>query len=106
MTDYSNRPGGALFAEDAKKKTNPNQPDFKGNIVLDPAVMDELVAQWKAGQPIKLELAGWTKPKRDGGNFLSLKASLPFRKTEQRSNQQPRVPSAESGSFGDDDFPF
>lgn len=104
MPDYSNRPGGALFAKDPARKTNPNQPDFDGELILDPAVMATLLEQWKNGQPIKLELAGWKKTSQKGNNFLSLSAKLPRDRT--RPVASPRRDAFFMEPEPDDEVPF
>lgn len=109
MPDYSQRPGGALFAKDAKKKTNPNQPDFDGYVVLDPAEMSAIMELWKRGEPVRLDLAGWRKRSdRTGTDFLSISAKLPRAKKEGGFQRQPQPAPQQRTPFDDDDdeIPF
>jgi len=87
---------GALFKN--TRATNPKAPQFEGDVELDADLLRSLVANAKAGKPIKLRLAGWTKPMRNGGDFVSLKASIPQEKQERREDP----PSRDI----DDDIPF
>jgi len=70
-------PYGSLFA--SKAKTNPKAPDYYGDVVIDLGqfeIVDNMV---------KIALSGWKKPLTNGsGTFLSLQASKPFVKGEQR----------------------
>lgn len=108
MTEYASRPGGALFAIDPRKKTNPKQPDFDGELVIDPADMHALLTEWQAGRPVKLRLAGWKRKSQRGQDFMSLKGSLP---RQQGAEQFRPVPQQQDGGFGfnndpDDEIPF
>jgi hypothetical protein len=103
VTDYSNKPGGALFAKDPSRKTNPNQPDYDGYIVLDPAMMQTLMAQWKNGEPMRIQIAGWKKQGRSGP-FVSLNGGqLP---RQQQAQQRPAAPRGQDNFVDDDDIPF
>ena len=72
-------PYGSLFA--AKAKTNPTAPDYYGDVVID-------VSQFEiVDGTLKIALSGWKKPLTNGsGTFLSLQASKPFVKGEQRQS--------------------
>ena len=82
-------PYGSLFA--AKAKTNPKAPDYYGDVVID-------VSQFEiVDGSIKISLSGWKKQLTNGsGTFLSLQASKPFVKGEQRQSTPADM---------DDDFP-
>ncbi len=87
---------GALF-KNTRASENPRAPQFEGDLEFDAELLRALVAKAKAGEQIKVRLAGWTKPTRNGGEFVSLKASLP----QPRREQQAPAPRAI-----DDDIPF
>lgn len=104
MTDYSNRPGGALFNK--TQKTNPNQPDFDGYIVIDPAIMEALYDLYRTGQPARVEIAGWKKKSvRTGANFLSLSGGRIQGFEQQAQRQRPAPPPPQQWD-DDDDIPF
>jgi hypothetical protein len=72
MPDYKNT--GILFHNDRKKTDK--YPDFSGECELDADVVRHLIANGKAGKPMKLRIAGW---KKQGGKgpFISLKLEPP-----------------------------
>jgi uncharacterized protein (DUF736 family) len=120
--------GGVLF-QNNKRRTE-NQPHFRGEIRVSPAVIESLVDQMSKGVRFpKLEVAGWQKITNSGDQFMSLKASPLYnggqqgsRSTSQNGNgnwpspqqpqapqfQQPQFPSVPpvSSSAMDDEIPF
>ena len=84
---------GTLFANKTKQKEN--SPDYSGELLID---VRSLVAE---GGIAKVRIAGWKKPMKSGGTFLSLSLSNP---------QAAAAPSfsAPSSSLADmdDDIPF
>ncbi len=86
---------GALFRN--TRATNPKAPQHEGDVELDADLLRALVANAKAGKPIKLRLAGWVKEGRNG-DFISLKASIP----QERQERREEAPSRQI----DDDIPF
>ena len=92
---------GALF-KNTRAADNPRAPQFEGDIEFDADLLRALVAKAKAGEAIKVRLAGWTKPTRNGGEFVSLKASLP----QPRREEAPRQQRAVEPAVIDDDIPF
>lgn len=82
---------GALFA--VKSKTNPTQPDYRGDIMIDLKTFEVV------NNTIKVSLSGWKKPMSTGGVFLSLQAQKPYVKDESQPYQRKQV-------IQDDDIPF
>lgn len=60
---------GTLFANKTKQKEN--SPDYSGELLID---VRSLVAE---GGIAKVRIAGWKKPMKSGGTFLSLSLSNP-----------------------------
>ena len=70
-------PSGRLFKNEYQN--SPNAPQLKGDLEVDTAVLRHLNQMYKNGEPLKMEVAGWRKPLRDGGGFFySLKAQVPY----------------------------
>jgi uncharacterized protein (DUF736 family) len=67
---------GVLFSNE--RRTSDKMPNFKGEVELDEASVNYLLAQLKLGELAKLELAGWTKTSSKGTQFISLRASTPY----------------------------
>ena len=85
---FEKRPNsGALFA--VKSKQNPNQPDYRGDVVINLSDFEIVDGQ------ITVALSGWKK-QYSQGTFLSLQAQKPYVKEQQPSNQ----------GITDDDIPF
>lgn len=76
---------GSLFRNDKKEKEN--QPDFKGNIIINGT---------------KFWLSGWAKKSTDGASFISLSAQPVTPKVEQ-GNADEFIP--DKGVFKADDLP-
>lgn len=93
MSDTKYPPRGALFIN--RKKTSDKHPDMQGNLEISRELLGELVAQAKAGKPIKMDLSAWSKQSDKAGKWLSMSASKPYEKQEQA---RPR--------YSDDDAPF
>jgi hypothetical protein len=88
---------GSLWAND--RKTTENQPDLRGEIVVDKQLLVDLIA--KGENPVKIALAGWNKTTVNGRDYVSLVASEPFipqKKVEPEPVQQTPV--------DDEDVPF
>lgn len=66
---------GALFQ---RPKRTPKAPDFGGDITVDAEVLDFVLAQVKAGQPVKLEINGWKRQGKNDSNFISLTVAIPY----------------------------
>ena len=96
---------GILFQNDRKDK--PTQPDYTGNIELEPEVIRDLMAQIEEGveQP-KANLVGWRKTGKTGRPFLSLRGSiLRERQAEGGGYQTPASANPASADL-DDEIPF
>jgi hypothetical protein len=93
MSQYPN--SGAFFKN--TRATNPKAPQWEGDIEMDADVLRALVANAKAGKPIKLRLAGWVKETKNGDEFISMKGSIP---------QEKKVEEKKASSFDDDEIPF
>lgn len=99
MAEFEARPGGALFQ---RKKLKANHPDLGGELVLDMDAFNCLCEQYKANQPLKLELSGWTKTSQKGVQYLSLSAKRPWEKPGEAQPQ--RSPSGVTRDTSDDGF--
>lgn len=88
---------GAFFRN--TRNTNERAPQWEGDIELDADLLRGLVANAKAGKPIKLRLAGWVKETKKGDEFISMKGSLPMEK-------KPEPKASPVGSYDDDEIPF
>ena len=95
MSQYPN--SGAFFKN--TRATNPKAPQWEGDIEMDADVLRALVANAKAGKPIKLRLAGWTKETKNGDEFISMKGSIP-------QDKKPEPKASPVGSYDDDEIPF
>jgi uncharacterized protein (DUF736 family) len=82
---------GTLFANKTKQKEN--SPDYSGELLID---VRSLVAE---GGIAKVRIAGWKKPMKSGGTFLSLSLSNP------QAQQSTPSPSSSPADM-DDDIPF
>lgn len=96
----SNYPNSGAFFKNTRA-TNERAPQWEGDIELDADLLRGLVANAKAGKPIKLRLAGWIKQTKRGDDFISMKGSLP-----QEKAAQPEPKSSPVGSYDDDEIPF
>lgn len=81
---------GVLFWEENKR--NERGPDIRGNMTLDVGLLRLLVAEAKAGRPIKIDLAGWNRTTRTGNPMLSLTAQMPREKTAAPQQTRPAAP--------------
>jgi hypothetical protein len=96
---------GILFQNDRKEK--PTQPDYTGNIELEPEVIRDLMAQLDEGveQP-KANLVGWRKTGKTGRPFLSLRGSIMRERQAEGSGYQSQPPSNTAVAGLDDEIPF
>lgn len=86
---------GSLWAND--RKTSENQPDLRGEIVVDKQLLVDLIA--KGENPVKIALAGWNKTTVNGRDYVSLVASEPF-------IPQKKVEPEPKPVVDDEDVPF
>ncbi len=96
---------GILFQNDRKEK--PTQPDYTGNIELEPEVIRDLMAQLDEGveQP-KANLVGWRKTGKTGRPFLSLRGSIMRERQAEGSGYQSQAPANTAVAGFDDEIPF
>lgn len=93
--------GGALFLN---KKKQGRQPDYNGNLELEPDVVRYIAECYQNGQEPKLRLAAWVKETPRAGRFFSIKAQKPY---DGGQSEPARGPLDENGtSYIDDDIPF
>jgi uncharacterized protein (DUF736 family) len=77
---YEPKPNtGSLFIND--KKQSPNQPDLRGSIHVDKALLQNLMA--KGGELVEISVAAWNKQSAKGVTYLSLAASEPYVKPQE-----------------------
>lgn len=88
---------GALFVNNRKQQQN--HPDFRGELTISKAVLKELVEKAKAGEDIKLAIAGWNKTSKAGTDYVSLAGSIPREYEPSRS-------SSRRSRDDDGDIPF
>ena len=96
---------GILFQNDRKEK--PTQPDYTGNIELEPEVIRDLMAQLDEGveQP-KANLVGWRKTGKTGRPFLSLRGSIMRDRQAEGTGYQSQAPANTAVAGLDDEIPF
>jgi hypothetical protein len=96
---------GILFQNDRKEK--PTQPDYTGNIELEPEVIRDLMAQLDEGveQP-KANLVGWRKTGKTVRPFLSLRGSIMRERQAEGSGYQSQAPANTAVAGLDDEIPF
>lgn len=66
---------GAMFG---RNKTSDKAADMGGDFTLEDDVLDYILLCVERRRPIKLEIAGWKRRTRDGGQMLSLKIQTPY----------------------------
>lgn len=84
---------GALFYR--RNKKNANGPDIGGDIDLGADILQYVLQMHRAGNPVKLELAGWRKADRNGQNFYSLRVRKPYDAAEMTQ----RDPQTQSNGY-------
>ena len=105
MADYE-RASGALFKN--RKKQTAKQPDYTGNIEIDADVVRDLMAQIDEGvKNPKADLSAWIKHSKAGMNFLSLNASIFYKRNggHNKSSNDNDDQSSELDDL-DDEIPF
>ena len=88
---------GSLWAND--RKTSENQPDLRGEVVVDKQLLVDLIA--KGENPVKIALAGWNKTTVNGRDYVSLVASEPFI-PQKKIEPEPKP----AQTVDDEDIPF
>ena len=108
MSNYIPKPNtGTLFNND-RKDPGSSQPDMKGYIYLDRALINEQLKNTPDNELVKFDVGAW-----DNGGRFGMSFSVPYVKPEDRVNQktqaaEPAVPAAEPAPQPgqDDDVPF
>jgi len=78
---------GALFAN-TYKKTDDQQPDIRGDLVLDKTFLINIMDKSKDAT-CKISVSAWKKQSKDGLKYLSLTASEPYEKPAEATNSNP-----------------
>lgn len=82
--DSSNQ--GAIHAQE---KRSENAPDFRGEIEISGDVLNHIMRQAQAGQPVRVELAGWKRVGRSNGKpFVSLAVAIPYKERTEAPPQR------------------
>jgi len=81
MANYEPKPNtGSLFKNTFKKAEN--QPDLKGELVLDKVFLEDLIHRSKEST-IKVSISAWSKESEKVGKYLSISIGQPYvKKTE------------------------
>lgn len=81
MADYEPKPNtGSLFKNTYKKADN--QPDLKGDLILDKVFLEDLMNNSKTST-IKVSISAWSKESEKVGKYLSISIGQPYvKKTE------------------------
>lgn len=106
MTTYDNSNTGVLFPND--RKTNPNQPDFTGSVILSRELILYATREIGAGREPKLTIKGWKKTSKAGKGFVSLRAEEPWDPNKAQARPASSQQAQPSGGSYDvnDDIPF
>lgn len=84
MADYEPKPNtGSLFKNTYKKADN--QPDLKGDVILDKVFLEDLMNNSKTST-IKVSISAWSKESEKVGKYLSLSIGQPYVKKNESSN--------------------
>ena len=95
-------PSGVLFSNN--RKQSDKSPDVNGTLEVDADVLRHLADCHNAGQPMKVDLAGWRKTMKGGGTFYSLVAKVPWQKTKNNAGQTHKESLPDNK--WDEDIPF
>ena len=84
MADYEPKPNtGSLFKNTYKKADN--QPDLKGDLILDKVFLEDLMNNSKTST-IKVSISAWSKESEKVGKYLSISIGQPYVKKTESSN--------------------
>ena len=84
MADYEPKPNtGSLFKNTYKKAEN--QPDLKGDLILDKVFLEDLMNNSKTST-IKVSISAWSKESEKVGKYLSISIGQPYVKKTESSN--------------------
>lgn len=91
MADKSYPNTGAMFA---REKKSDKAADMGGDFTIEEEVLDYILRCVDRREPVKLEIAGWKRRTRDGGQMLSIKIQTPY---EERGGSRPQQQSRGGG---------
>ena len=100
MSNYDNTNSGVLWKNNRKDK--PKSPDHRGTIELGADIMADLSEKFKSNEKMIVNVASWTKQKKDGEDFYSLALS----KYTPRDESKTQPKSNGESSHEDDNIPF
>lgn len=110
MADYP-KSDGAIFPND--KKTQQNQPDYRGHLVITGDQIRMIMAMAKAGLEPRLQIAAWHKTSNGGKQYMSLAAEayakdvqVPPPSAPRQAPPPPKPAPAANNDFDDLDIPF
>lgn len=89
MAQQSNIDSGTI--QPNRYKTKPNQPDYRGKVILGMDTLRQLMERAQMGIQPAIELAGWAKAGQNG-NFISLSVKIyEPRQQNQRAGYQDQM---------------
>jgi hypothetical protein len=99
MSNFVPKPNTGTLFNNERKDPGSTQPDMKGNIFLDRALIDDQLKSTPEGELVKFEISGW-----DNGSRMGLALSKPYVKPERQADQ--KMQAAEPKPDPDEDIPF
>ena len=75
MADYEQKPNTGVLFKNTYKETE-NQPNLKGNLILDKVFLEDLIHQSKEST-IKVSISAWSKESEKVGKYLSISIGQP-----------------------------
>lgn len=69
------------------RKAEGKQPNYTGTINIGEDLAHYINQQFKAGEEIVLDLAGWTKESAKGPKYISVSIKKPFKKDGEKSKR-------------------
>jgi hypothetical protein len=88
MSTFVPKPNTGTLFNNERKDPGSTQPDMKGNIFLDRALIDDQLKGTPEGELVKFEISGW-----DNGSRMGLALSKPYVKPENKSIKKSRLPN-------------
>lgn len=87
---YENKPKQGNLWQNKHRKSD-NHPFWRGSVFLDKAFLTELMNKAE-GDLVEVALAGWNKKTKADETYVSIQASEPYKKEEQKSSSHDDVP--------------
>lgn len=101
MSTFVPKPNtGTLFNNDRKDPSS-SQPDMRGSIYLDRALINEQLKSTPDGELVKFDISGW-----DNNGRIGLRFSTPYVKPERQADQKTQAAEPAPQPGQDDDIPF